>query len=263
MRRITIIGLASVLFAAMLAAPALAAQPQGPVYIALGDSVAAGSGANSPNTAYPERLHRYLKSADCNDAAANACPHLGFIDLSVGGATSGDLINSQLGPAVAEIQARLSDTDPANDVEFVSITIGGNDVFRPVIAACAAGVGAECVTTITTVFGQYGSNLATILGTLRAVSPNMEIAIMTYYNPLGSCELAALAPLANAVLEGGNGLDLGLNDIIRAVASATGATVVDTYGLLSGADFVGGSDCLHPDDSGHRKIAKAYAAAMN
>ena len=263
MRRTSIIAVASVLLAATLAAPAVAQKPDGPAHIALGDSVAAGVGANSSNTAYPERLHRYLKSVDCNDAAAKACPHLELIDLSVGGATSSDLIDSQLGAAVNEILTRQSDSDPLNDVEYVSITIGGNDVFRPVIAACSGGVGPVCVTTITEVFNEYGTNLAVILGILRNSAPNAEIAIMTYYNPIGSCELAALEPLADSVLEGGSGLPLGLNDIIRSVAGATGTTVAGTYGLLDAGDFVGGDDCLHPDDSGHRKIARAFAEAMS
>ena len=31
------------------------------------------------------------------------------------------------------------------------------------------------------------------------MAPNAEIAIMTYYNPLGSCPLSGLAPLADSV----------------------------------------------------------------
>ena len=263
MQRKVMILIVALAMAMVAATPASASEPAGPAHIALGDSVAAGSGSNSPNTAYPERLSRYLRSSDCNEAEAAACPHLELIDLSVGGATSTDLIASQLGSAVNEIVVRAGDGDPTNDVEYVSITIGGNDVFRPVIAACGEGVDDQCVTTITTLFTTYQANLGTILGTLRAAAPNAEIAVMTYYNPLGSCDLAALAPLADAVLEGGNGLQAGLNDIIRGVAGAVGGvTVVETYGLLGASDFVGGNDCLHPDDSGHRKIAKAYAAAM-
>ncbi|MFC2153316.1 SGNH/GDSL hydrolase family protein [Actinomycetota bacterium] len=262
MRRTLIIAVVSVL-AATIATPALAGSPQGPAHIALGDSVTAGSGANSPNTAYPERLHRYLKSTDCNDASAHACPHLELINLSVGGATSTDLIASQLGPAVAEIVARQSDADATNNVEYISITIGGNDLFRPVIEACGGGVDQACVGTITTLFATYQANLTTILGTLRSVAPDAQIAIMTYYNPLGSCQLADLAPLADGVLEGGNGLPFGLNDIIRGVATHVGGvTVVEAYGLVAPTDLVGGEDCLHPDDSGHRKIAKAFAAAL-
>jgi hypothetical protein len=51
---------------------------------------------------------------------------------------------------------------------------------------------------------------------------------MTYYNPLPACPLAALAPLADLVLEGGGPVTAGLNDIIRQRAAAVGAVVVET-----------------------------------
>ena len=81
-------------------------------------------------------------------------------------------------------------------------------------------------------------------------------------NPLGACFLADLAPLADLVLEGGGPLPFGLNDIIRGVSAATGVTVVETYGELRREDFVGGDDCLHPDDSGYKKIAKLFTNTL-
>jgi lysophospholipase L1-like esterase len=244
--------------------PAVAGTPDGPVHMGLGDSVAAGSGANGPNTAYAPRLSRYLRSVDCAEGGAKACPNLQFVDYSVGGAKSGDLISSQLGPAVTEIIARQTDENLSNNVEFITITIGGNDLFEPVLLACGAGQTPQCVDTITQVFVNYQGNLALILGTLRVAAPDAEIAIMTYYNPLNACHLSDLASLADIVLEGVHGESIGLNDIIRGVAANVGGiTVVETYGLLRNKDFVGGDDCLHPDDSGHQKIAKAFRGAIS
>lgn len=264
MRRTTITMAVALLVTASITAPALANAPDGPVHIALGDSIAAGSVANNYDvTAYVPRLNRWLRSVDCVEGEPNACPHLELSNYSVGGATSDDLVADQLPAAVAEIVTRAGDSNPGNDVAYVTITVGGNDVFRPVIAACTVGDDLLCANTIQTLFANYQANLGQILVTLRTVAPNAEIAIMTYDNPLGSCDQAALAPLADIVLEGGNGLPGGLNDIIRGVAGAVGVTVVETYGLLQPKDFVGGTDCLHPDDSGHRKIARAYLAAMS
>ena len=264
MRRIIITMAAALIAITTFITPALASAPDGPVHMGLGDSVAAGSGANNSNTAYAARLNRYLRSVDCNEGASNACPHLQFSDYSVGGAKSGDLIATQLGPALAEIEARRLDGDPMNDVEFITLTIGGNDLFQPVLGACSGGVDGNCVGTITSVFTMYQQNLALILFSLRAAAPDAEIAIMTYYNPLGACHLTDLAPLADLVLEGGDGLPAGLNDIIRGVAHGVeDITVVETFGLLGDSDLVGGDDCLHPDDSGHQKIAKAFKRAMS
>jgi lysophospholipase L1-like esterase len=263
MRRILITLAATLTVLATITTPVLATPPDGPVHIALGDSVAAGSGANTYNTGYVPRLSRYLRSTDCSTTPSNACPHLGLSDYSVGGATSADLIRSQLGLAIAEITERQADSDPANNVEYITLTIGGNDAFRPILGACSGGVDANCAATINSVFTTYQANLIVILGTLRTVAPDAEIAIMTYDNPLAACELAAQAPLADLVLEGGGPLPAGLNDIIRGVAAGVGdIVVVETYGLLSTSDYVGGEDCLHPDDSGHSKIARAYRGAL-
>ena len=265
MRRITITMAVTLLVTASITAPALADAPDGPVHIALGDSIAAGSVANNGDvTAYVPRLNRWLRSIDCVEGGPDACPHLELSNYSVGGATSDDLIAGQLPAAVAEIVARGSDSDRGNDVVYVTITIGGNDLFNPVIAACTVGDDDLCANTIQTLFAHYQANLGQILVTLRTVAPKAEIAIMTYDNSLRACDQAALAPLADVVLEGGNGLPGGFNDIIRGVAGAVGGvTVVETYGLLQPKDFVGGDDCLHPDDSGHRKIARAFQAAMS
>jgi lysophospholipase L1-like esterase len=264
MRHRTLVLAIAVLAVLALAVPASADAPEGSVVLAVGDSVAAGTGSSNPQAlGYVPRFHRSLKSVDCNELEAEACPHLELVTFAKGGATSATLIAEQLAPAVAEIASRAGDGDPNNDVDYIAVTIGGNDIFGPVIAACGAGVTPECVNTITTGFATYQANLAVILGTLRAAAPTAEIAIMTYYNPLGSCFLAGLVDLGDIVLEGGGPLPAGINDIIRGVAAATGVTVVETYGLLGPKDFVGGEDCLHPDNSGHKKIGAAYTQALS
>jgi len=261
-RTFTLIAVAALALASAVV-PASADSPGGAAVVAVGDSVAAGIGSSNPDElGYVPRFHRAVLSEDCADGDPDACPHLELVTFAVPGATSSALIADQLGPAVAEIVARAGDGDPGNDVEYITVTIGGNDAFNPIIGACAGGVTPECESTIASVFGTYTTNLALILGALRSAAPEVEIGIMTYYNPLGSCHFAALAPLGDLVLEGGGPLPAGLNDIIRGVAAATGVTVVETYGLLDGKDLVGGSDCLHPDNSGHRKIADAYVGAL-
>lgn len=264
MRRIATTAAVVVLMTASIAAPAAAKAPEGPAVVALGDSVAAGTGASNPaKTGYVARFSRFMRSDDCRGGNPSACPHLQLVSFAEGGATSATLIDRQLSPAVAEIASRQTDGNTSNDVEYVTVTIGGNDVYEPVLAACEAGVDARCAAAIQTAFGDYQANLAVILGTLRAVSGDAEIIVMTYYNPMAACELSDMAPLADLVLEGGQGLAGGLNDIIRGVAAGVGdVTVVETYGLLVHGDFVGGEDCLHPDNSGHYEIARAFERAL-
>jgi len=63
------------------------------------------------------------------------------------------------------------------------------------------------------------TNYDVILSTLHAAAgSDTTTAVVTYYNPLPACRLAPLSQLAERVLEGGDGIAAGLNDIIRRTA---------------------------------------------
>jgi lysophospholipase L1-like esterase len=261
MRRLLV--LVTVLAMTMVPLAAGAETEENPIQLGLGDSVAWGFGASDPSTTgYVPLVNRRAPDLYCVDGTSGCAP-VDLVNMAVPGATSTSLIANQLQPALELLTARNSDDNPSNDVVLVTVTIGGNDLFTPVIAACSGGVTPECTEVIANGFATYTANLGQILGSLRAAAgPDTEIAMMTYYNPLGACFLADLAPLADLVLEGGGPLPFGLNDIIRGVSAATGVTVVETYGELRRNDFVGGNDCLHPDDSGYDKIARLFTTTL-
>jgi lysophospholipase L1-like esterase len=236
-----------------------------PLYLALGDSLAAGVGASNPAvTGYvPQLYHLLRQQLACQPAARPSCRSLALRNLGVGGATSTTLIATQLPAAVAELQARNNDRNPHNDVKVVTIDIGGNDLFGVVSSSCAAGPTPECAALIQARLQTFAVNFTQILGQLRAAAgPDTVLIAMTYYNPLPSCRLASLAPLADAVLEGSPGVIVGLNDLIRSIAAAHGVLVAETYGRLGPAELVGGTDCLHPNDAGYQVITEAFAAAL-
>jgi lysophospholipase L1-like esterase len=274
MKRLTLVLTAAALSVAF-AVPAGAGDglaPGLPVYLAMGNSLAAGSGASDQSTtAYVPLFHDVLQDElDCSPAAseeaAPGCRDLQLHNIAVGGAKSSDLIAVQLPIAVAELSARNGDANPRNDVEVVTVDIGGNDLFEPVIGACAGGFSPDCGAGVQSVFGTFAVNFHSILGQLRAAAgPDTPIIVMTYYNSLLACDLAALAPLADVVLEGAGEppLPFGFNGVIRQIAAGYDADVADTYGDLGAGDLVGGTDCLHPDDSGHAIIAAEFQAAFD
>jgi len=57
-------------------------------------------------------------------------------------------------------------------------------------------------------------------------------------------------------------LDGGVNDVIRAAAAAAGAQVADLYRAVVAGQFVGGLDCLHPNQAGHAAIADVVHATL-
>lgn len=263
MRKLVIV---TTLIATMVGALPAGAHESGerPVHLALGDSVAFGIGVERPDLhGYSAVLSRWAQGIDCRQDPRSGCPHLELTNMAVPGATSSTFIVQQLPDAVGLITDRNRDADPDNDVEFITITIGGNDFFGPVVAACADGLTQNCADVVEGALTTYAANLGLILGTLRAAAgPDTRVVIMTYYNPLPACNLSDLAPLADLVLEGGGPVPTGINDIIKATAAATGVEVSNTFGRLDNNDFVGGTDCLHPDKSGHHKIARIFERTL-
>ncbi len=264
---------------ALTAAPAVAAEADGhgrargaPVYLALGDSVAAGVGAPIPPLGYVGRLSWLLRrDLDCSPRAnwwaQRGCRQLRLTNLAVSGATTTTLIRDQLPAAEALLVARNSDRNPRNDVKVVTLTIGGNDLFGPVVSACILEL-APCAPTVAGVFTSYAANLAQVLARLRAAGGSDVVIVTTaYYNPLPACFLAPYAGLGDAVLEGGTAprlgtLPYGFNDVTRQVSAQYGALVADAFGRLGVDDLVGGLDCLHPDRSGHRALARIFDATI-
>jgi lysophospholipase L1-like esterase len=229
-----------------------------PTYLALGDSVAAGVGADDPaRGGYVPVLAGLLSDRlGCDDGGAAGCP-VQVRNLAVPGATTTTLLRDQLPAALDALR-----TD--GDVRLVTVTVGGNDVFAPILQACAQSPEApSCAEAVRAAIVGVDQGVDRLLAELTgAGGPGTTVAVMTYYDPLPACRLAPLQPLAEQVLEGTGGED-GLNDVLRARAEEHGAVVVETADRLSApADFVGGLDCLHPSSSGHARIAEAFADAV-
>jgi lysophospholipase L1-like esterase len=259
-----------VLAVAVTAAPASAANP---VQLSLGDSWAFGVGAAVPSEGgYVPKVYQGLQERfDCspsdNPKPNQGCKKLELLSLAVGGATTPTLIANQLPDAIALLEERNSDNNPRNNVEVVTIHIGGNDVTNPIIGACLFGLNEGCLATIASEFAALRSDLDSALSTLReAAGPDTRIVIGTYDNPIATCALGGVpgaVQLANVVLEGAPPVvPLGLNDVIRDVAADYNVEVADAFGDLGPQDWVGGQDCLHPDDSGYDKVAQAFLEVL-
>jgi lysophospholipase L1-like esterase len=248
--------------AAPSATPSPSASPTAvtdPTYLALGDSVAAGIGAEDPaRGGYVPVLADLLSHRlRCGEGQAPGCP-VQVRNLAVPGATTATLLRDQL-PVALDVLGQ------DGGVRTVTVTIGGNDVFVPILRACAQSPQApSCAEAVRAAISEVDGGVDRLLADLTgAAGPTTTVAVMTYYDPLAACRLAQLQPLAEQVLEGTAGED-GLNDVLRARAAEHGAVLVETRDLLrTPEDFVGGLDCLHPSASGHARIAEAFADVLS
>ncbi len=269
----------------------------GGTYLALGDSVAAGTQQPQPFTdnGYADQLFKRLEDVYGFDNFVNlSCPGDDTVEMrfGIGGAsTFGSLCygpfavlppggTSQLDVAVAYLL-----THPG-EVELITVTIGANDILAcdptdPDVAICVA-----------TQLGQIGANLPAIVGTLQAVAPGVPIVGMNYYNPnlafwivdpaLAEASLALTGPF-NGTLEAVYGaFGVPVADVESAFKTLktegkvpTNVRAVCRYTLMcerQGSELVlsdfdpgtpGPQTDIHPSNNGYKKIATTFAELID
>lgn len=233
---------AFVLLALASSVGASGAQQRG-LYVALGDSTTAGNGASRVSKSWAQLYYGYLQS--------NGSGVTDLLNRSRAGATSTDLRNRQLAPAVDAINA-------SSDTKAVTITLGLNDIRVDCLTANAP----TC---------PFAGNLRAILADLNtalATDPGDEtVQLMEYYNPdIGTPSESAKRQLLlgsdGKVDCSGTGDALGLNDLIHCISIEQGAKPIDVLPIFDavGEAFIA-ADHLHPNDAGHLAIAKAFGGA--
>jgi lysophospholipase L1-like esterase len=280
------------------AAPAVAdSHDDGGTYLALGDSVAAGTQQPAPFTdnSYANHLYRHLSDAYGFDNFINlACPGDDTVEMRFGIGGASPFGSLCYGPFAAFPPGGTSQLDAAvayllshpGEVELITITMGANDILAcdvndPDVAVCLAAQ-----------LGQIGANLPVIIGTLQAVAPGVPIMAMNYYNPNLASWIIDPA-LADAALA----LSAPFNGTLEAVYGAFGVPVADvetafrtynTRGLVptnvravclytlmcekQRADYVfsdydpatpGPQTDIHPSKKGYKKIASTFAELID
>ncbi len=188
-------------------------------YVALGDSLTAGRGDFGPD-GKPVGWARRL-AAILTDRTGVACT---VTNLAVDGATIGWVLEQQL--------PKLDGDRP----DLVSVTVGMNDIrgpeFRP---------------------ADFSSDLGELLDALGATGATMltctlpDIAAVVELPPAHVC--VARQRIGEA------------SDIIRAQSARHGAVCLDMWAMgdIAGSPELFTADRLHPNSSGHRRLASAFA----
>ena len=235
-----------------------------PLYLALGDSLSAGVGATgfSADKAFVGLVHDELGS------------EFALLNLGIAGHDSHELIEKgPLDRAIAEIGQRNHDDDADNDVEVVTLEIGGNDLldlfFDLVLPGRCPSVTEglqkpECVEALRETLDAYESNLDVILDRLREADPELTIFLMTLYNPFSGAS-PLLDELGELSLEGAPDTPFpeGLQDIIRRQGEENDVHLVEIYPLFEGKarEYIA-ADTIHPNDTGYRVMADSVLVEM-
>jgi lysophospholipase L1-like esterase len=269
-----------VLVAALTAAPAAVAEHDGDAvhyYVALGDSLAAGSEQGGDPDDYVDQLFVDLRQAD---------PTLRLVRFGCGGESTATMISGSLpwegrgeryfcsyphGSQLADAVSFLRAHRPF--VSLVTIDIGANDVLH-----CVVRLDQSCLAD-----GLAGieQNLPLILSALReAAGPDVPIVGANYYNPFLAFWFASPAAAAatnemvvgqvNPALEAAYAEAGSPAADIEAAFSTTDWTLVDGIPLnvlricqwtLMCAPPPLGPD-FHPNTAGYSVIADAFEAAL-
>lgn len=140
-----------------------------PMYLALGDSLAANVGVTSARDGYVSRFHTAIEKRDGRQ--------YGLHNLGLPGETSGTMLRGQLDEALDFIKA--------NNVAYVTLDVGANDLL-PHLASEDCGASADapaCKSRIDASLATYRANLDVILQRLREAAPGATIIVLQTYNP--------------------------------------------------------------------------------
>jgi lysophospholipase L1-like esterase len=270
--------------AAAAAAAAMPAAPTGPV-VALGDSYTAGAllpldlaatplGCARSTRAYPALVASALKATLVNAA----CTGAGVTDMT--GAQ-----RTHLGTNAAQLNAL------APDDALVMLTLGGDDMgFWSTLNTCME-------LSITGLFGSpckdhftsggtdqlaarvtaEGAKMTTVLAGIRARAPQARIVVVGYpdvFPQRGGCWPAV--PITSGDVAYLRFIEVQLNTMLAASATAAGATFADTYTPTIGHDVCQSAKVkdveglvptslaypFHPNTSGQAAMAAAILAAL-
>lgn len=203
------------------------------VYVALGDSYAAGTGGSSPAPGSFPGCHQSLDSY----AAL-----LGGLNLGCFGATS---------LAVKAGLDNLSPTDPAaialGSATEVSVTVGGNDVGTGAVAmACTSGDALACASAVQGVANALPAlpgNIMAMVQSIRQKAPRAQIVLTGYPRlfTVGPKMPPAQKELATTL----NGMADQLNATISGAASAAGVGYVSVTERFTGHGIGSNNPWIH------------------
>lgn len=225
-------------------------EPGSPLYLALGDSLAANVGASDPTVGYVSRFHSYLER-ERNET-------LGLVNLGISGEST---ISIQTGTQLSRALQILNGSDK---VAVLTIDLGANDVLAHLGSAdCTQGAtgprAAACQARIKAAMDAFGPNFRSILAKLdAALDADAEFYVMTVYNPF---DLGIGLPFEDFT----SGIVADLNKLIVAEANAVGAKVADPFPIMAGnagtwTNMLSRSD-IHPNAEGYQALAFSLAEA--
>jgi lysophospholipase L1-like esterase len=221
--------------------------PGSPVYVALGDSLAANVGVANARDGYVSRFHNQMELRDGAD--------YGLRNFGVSGETTGTLIRGgQLDAAIAFMED--------NDVAYVTVDIGANNLLGHLGSdACSESLDdPDCRSRLAATFESYGPDVAVILEEIEDAAPDATILFLTAYNPFSLGLGTSLEAATDAALR-------EFNDIAASVADDLGVLIADGFEPMrlttaATTHMLDAAPDIHPLPIGYDILAAALVDAL-
>ncbi len=239
-------------------------------YVALGDSFVAGGGIATTTTAC-QRSNRNYPALLAKDLNADS-----FVDVSCGGATTKDVLESSTPPGQQKVAAQLNAVDA--DTDLVTIGIGGNDsgLTAKLVYGCffaRSSAPAACRSTLTTVPALLTTterNVAKTLKSVKARAPKARVLLVGYLRILPGTGRCPEIPVNPDELKMAATVEADLDSTLKTAAQDAGADFVSLRSMSTGHDACAGESAwvngvtaakgdgilLHPRASGMEAVAK-------
>lgn len=211
--------------------PAFAADAK-PVYVVIGDSIAAGTGLQAPDK----------NSYGALVAATNGYE---YINYAIPGHTTKNLMK-----IITENEAAIADLERA---DIISMSIGGNNFLLGNLPMLLMNGLKGDYSPIEKILEDFRVDFDIIVTRLRELNPDAVILLQTLYNP-------NYRPYVREVYQAGV---VRLNPVYRSYDGQNGFHVIDVEPVFEGHKDYIARDSIHPNFNGHRVIAGLLLEKLN
>jgi lysophospholipase L1-like esterase len=254
--------------------PAPSATPRFARYVALGDSYTAAPGV--PGVQSNDGCLRSSGNYPHLLAAALEVPQL--VDVSCGGADTGDVRGSQLRGVAPQLDAVTRATD------LVTIGMGGNDLqlFGSLLGTCvrrdaATATGTPCADelgpSVAPALTRIEHHLAEVVRAVRHQAPSATVVLVGYPQIVPASGRCPDVPFAAGDYAFARRVNRGLTEAVRGAAASTKTAYVDVWAASNGHDicsadpwvngFSGpGAAPFHPFAAEQAAVAQLVAATL-
>jgi len=221
-------------------------------YLALGDSLAAGMNENGK------------MGLGYSDFIAEALEDMGMLsfytnDFAVPGYKTSQVLADVVNNKAINVEGtgKLALQTAIKDADFITLTMGANDLFQHIKKDPTTGVFTVDSLALFKEIQNIGKKYAAFLEEVKKLNPKVQVFVMGYYNSF-PYEAANLQPQFNALVK-------SLNNTIESKVNIAGGIFVPTTDLIANhlTSYLPNPKNVHLNEAGYKAVALEFLKKLN